>query len=45
MSAYEMALRYYPRLWDKRRIEQLAAAGRLTEKEAAAILRNEETEV
>lgn len=38
MSVYELACRYYPRLWDKSRIEALVKAGRLTEKEAAEIL-------
>lgn len=30
MSVYEMARRYYPRLWDKSRLEALVLAGRLT---------------
>ncbi len=38
MSVYEMAKRYYPRLWDKSRIEALVAAGRLTEEEVEEIL-------
>ena len=33
MSVYELAKQYYPRLWDKSRLEALAAAGRLTEEE------------
>lgn len=33
MSVFEMAKRYYPRLWDKSRLEALVAAGRLTEAE------------
>ena len=37
MSVYELARLYYPRLWDKSRIEALVAAGRLTEDEAAQI--------
>ncbi len=40
MSVYEMAKRYYPRLWDKNRIEMLAAAGRLTEEETKEILQS-----
>ena len=31
MSVVELARKYYPRLWDKARLEALAAAGRLTE--------------
>ncbi len=30
MSVYEMAKKYYPRLWDKSRLERLVEAGRLT---------------
>ena len=33
MSVYEMAKAYYPRLWDKSRLEALVAAGRLTQEE------------
>ena len=33
MSVYEMAKLYYPRLWDKSRLEALVEAGRLTEEE------------
>lgn len=32
-----MAKQYYPRLWDKARIEALVAAGRLTEDEAKEV--------
>ena len=38
MSVYELARLYYPRLWDKSRIEALVAAGRLTGEEAAQIM-------
>ena len=38
MSVYELAKRYYPRLWDVARIQALVDAGRLTEQEAAEIL-------
>lgn len=34
MTVYEMALKYYPRLWDDNRIEALVAAGKLTQSEA-----------
>lgn len=33
MSVYELAQRYYPRLWDKQRLEALVRAGRLTAEE------------
>lgn len=33
-----MAKKYYPLLWDKSRIEQLAAAGRLTREQAEEII-------
>jgi len=42
MSVYELAKRYYPRLWDKSRIEALVEAGRLTGREAAEILKETE---
>lgn len=37
MSVYEMAQKYYPRLWDKQRIDALVEAGRLTKEEAEEI--------
>ena len=37
MSVYEMAKKYYPRLWDRERIEKLVEAGKLTEEEAKKI--------
>jgi len=42
MSVYEMAKAYYPRLWDKSRLEALVAAGRLTETEMEEIINNKE---
>lgn len=33
MSVYELAQKYYPRLWDKERLETLLAAGRLSQEE------------
>lgn len=33
MTVYEMAQKYYPRLWDRERLEALLAAGRLTQEE------------
>ena len=31
MSVYELARKYYPRLWDDARIDALVQAGRLTQ--------------
>ena len=33
MSVYELAQKYYPRLWDRKRLEALLAAGRLSQEE------------
>lgn len=33
MSVYELAQKYYPRLWDRERLEALVAAGRLSQEE------------
>lgn len=41
MTVYELAKRYYPRLWDKSRIEALVAAGRLSKAEADEIIASE----
>ncbi|WP_251447043.1 hypothetical protein [Vermiculatibacterium agrestimuris] len=38
MTVFEMAKRYYPRLWGTERIDALVAAGRLTEAERALII-------
>ena len=38
MSVLEMAKQYYPRLWDKSRLEALVKAGRLTEEEFTEII-------
>ncbi len=38
MSVYELARRYYSRLWDKSRIEALVEARRLSEAEAKEIM-------
>lgn len=45
MSVAELARKYYPRLWDKSRLEALAAAGRLTEAEVQEIVGEEENHV
>lgn len=42
MSVYEMAKAYYPRLWDKSRLEALVTAGRMTEAEMEEIINNKE---
>ena len=39
MSVYEMAQRYYPRLWDDARIDALVQAGRLTKEEGEQLSR------
>ena len=38
MNVFEMAKKYYPRLWDKERIEALYKAGKLTEQEYAELI-------
>ena len=38
MSVYELARKYYPRLWGPERIEALVAAGRLTKAEADEVM-------
>ena len=42
MSILEMAKLYYPRLWDKSRLEALVEAGRLTAEEAEEITKEKE---
>lgn len=42
MSVYQMAKQYYPRLWDKSRIEALVKVNRLTQEEADEILEDNE---
>ena len=41
MDVFDMAKKYYPRLWSRERILALAEAGRLTEAEADEVLREE----
>lgn len=36
-TTYELAQKYYPRLWSAERIDALVEAGKLTAKEAAKI--------
>ena len=45
MSVVELARKYYPRLWDRARLEALVAAGRLTEAEVREIAGEEENHV
>ena len=40
-TVFEMAKKYYPRLWDKQRIEALYAAGKITEEEYLEIVGGE----
>lgn len=42
MSVFDMAKKYYPRLWSKERIQALVKAGKLSEAEAGEVLREEE---
>lgn len=39
MSVYELAQKYYPRLWSKERLEALLAAGKLTQEEFDSIVK------
>ena len=39
MSVYELAQKYYPRLWDRERLEALLAAGRLSQEEFNSIVK------
>jgi hypothetical protein len=38
MTVYEMAKKYYPKLWNKDRINALYEAGKLTEEEYKALI-------
>lgn len=38
MSVLEMAKKYYPKLWDAKRIEALVSAGRLSRSEADEVM-------
>lgn len=44
MTVYEMAKKYYPRLWSKDRIDALYKAGKLTEEEYNDIINGNSTE-
>lgn len=38
MTVYEMAKKYYPLLWNKKRLQMLVNAGRLTQEEYEEIV-------
>lgn len=38
MSVYELAKKYYPRLWDRERLAALLAAGRLSQEEYNSLM-------
>ena len=42
MTVYELAQKYYPRLWDRDRLKALLAAGRLTQAEFDQLVGREE---
>ena len=42
MTVYELARKYYPRLWDRERLEALLAAWRLTQEEFDRLVGREE---
>jgi len=44
MTVFEMAKTYYPRLWDRSRLEALVQAGRLTEEEFREIVGADDNE-
>lgn len=43
MTVVEMAEKYYPRLWDKSRLEALVSAGRLSREDADRIMGGEKS--
>lgn len=40
-TTYELAEKYYPRLWDDKRLESLVEAGKLTKEEIKKIKENQ----
>lgn len=42
MTVYEMAQKYYPRLWDKSRLDALLEAGKLTPEEYDSLVTSTE---
>ena len=43
MDVYELARKYYPRLWDRERLEALAAAGKLSRGQLEQLLEENKT--
>ena len=43
MSVYELARKYYPRLWSEERLRALVEAGRLTDEEVREIVGEADT--
>ena len=43
MSVYELARKYYPRLWSEERLRALVEAGRLTDEEVREIVDKADT--
>lgn len=41
MNAFELALKYYPVLWDEKRLQSLLEAGHLTQEQVSAIVGGE----
>ncbi len=41
-TVFDLAKKYYPRLWARERIEKLAEAGKLTEQEKQEILEGDD---
>ena len=44
MTVFEMAKKYYPRLWDINRIKALYDAGKITEEEYNSIINKDTTQ-
>lgn len=42
MSVFKMAQQYYPRLWDKSRLEALVNTGRMTAEEMDEIIKGKD---
>lgn len=42
MTVYELAQKYYPRLWDRERLDALLAAGKLTQEEYDSLVTSTE---
>ena len=42
MTVFEMAMQYYPRLWNEDRLTALVKAGKLTQEEMKEVIQNAE---